>query len=49
MLGVTKHLKNIGAWYTKHTFGDNFLAYLPHEGSSRRLNEETNEEFDEET
>ena len=49
MPGVTKHLKNIGAWYTKHTFRNNFLAYFSHEGSSRGFNEEANEEFDEQT
>ena len=48
MPGVTKPLKHIGAWCTKHTFGGNFPAYLPHEGLSRRLNEEINKEFDEE-
>ena len=46
---VTKHLKDIGAWYTKNSFGDHFPTYHPIEGSSKRLNEGTNDEFDEET
>lgn len=33
-LGTTKHLKKIGAWYNKHTFGDHFPAYRPLKGSS---------------